>query len=571
MTSTTAADIGTESFTYTAARQVDTKTFTYSTSGLGASRSSIPTIRRGRSRRSPGRTVRRRWSLGPTRTTARARDGVSNTFGESSTYTYDHEGKVQTQTNANGTTTAYTYYEPRGWPASIAHSLSGTPFASYALVYDGGANTIGDITQVTELDGTTVSYGYDALYRFTSETRVGTNSFSHTYAYDLAGNVTDLDGSTFATYDAANKLATLSGGTFAYDTAGNLTAVSGAGLSSGTFTYETREKLSNQTSGATSLSYSYDVYGKRIIAKPSGTASTWTWYLFDGDRLVGEIGLSGSTPTPKVAYTWGADGIVSERLIGSNKSFYFHYGPQRETRQLTNSAGTVVDTYLYTGYGVPVTTTGTDYNPHRYGGQAGYYSEGPMGLTLATYRWYSPQLMRWMTRDPLRFRGGENYYGYVGDRPTRFTDRRGLQFPEPLFVEDEVIADPAAIGRPSAITDIPPDIDPNIPPEDIAIPPASEPATPPVDTLEPPPEASQTPIDPPDAGENQCSEEPAEGRTRDGRQSFRDLEDAYDQMRDIETQQALKRWIGKGEEIRDITKSRDRFRNSIRNKYITKK
>ena len=32
--------------------------------------------------------------------------------------------------------------------------------------------------------------------------------------------------------------------------------------------------------------------------------------------------------TPDVAYTWGANGLVSERLIPSARSLWYHFGPQ---------------------------------------------------------------------------------------------------------------------------------------------------------------------------------------------------------------------------------------------------
>ena len=101
-------------------------------------------------------------------------------------------------------------------------------------------------------------------------------------------------------------------------------------------------------------------------------------------------------------FTWGPNGLISERLmLGTPSSRWFHYGPQGETRYLTNSAGAIVDSYRYTAYGVPLATTGTDYSPHRFGGKYGYYSEGNAGLILATWRWYSPNLMRWLSRDGL--------------------------------------------------------------------------------------------------------------------------------------------------------------------------
>jgi len=429
--SSTSAYTGTATYTYTSARQIDTVDYYYNNSGLSAHQYVVYTYN------PDGSVATMKWKTGSTTLVtwtysydgAGRMTGVSNSFGDSSTYTYDGEGKILTQANGNGTTTTYTYNEPRGWPTRIDHKLSGTSFARYDLEYDNTANTVGNITKVTELDSTTVDYVYDDLYRLTSETRTGTNSFTHTYDYDLAGNVTDLDGSTFATYDAANKLSSLSGGTYSYDTAGNLTAVNLTGLGNGTFSFETREKMDEQLTGGNSIKYNYDIFGKRLLARPGTTTSNFIWYIFDGDRLIGEIQTGGA----KVAYTWGPDGLVSERIFSGNKSRYYHFGPQGETRQITNTSGAVTNSYLYTGYGVPVTSSGTDYNPHRYGGKVGYYSDGPLGLILATQRWYSPHLMRWMGRDPIEYEGGENLYAYVSGNPLRWSDPSGLTPPAGKF------------------------------------------------------------------------------------------------------------------------------------------
>ena len=88
--------------------------------------------------------------------------------------------------------------------------------------------------------------------------------------------------------------------------------------------------------------------------------------------------------------------------------------------------GAVTDTYLYDGYGVPITSTGTFYNPHRYGGKYGYHSNlNSTGLVLAGPHWYSPQLRRWVSRDPIKYKGGANLFGYVEGRPIRYLDPEG--------------------------------------------------------------------------------------------------------------------------------------------------
>ena len=45
---------------------------------------------------------------------------------------------------------------------------------------------------------------------------------------------------------------------------------------------------------------------------------------------------------------------------------------------------------------------------------------------LAGVRWYSPQLRRWLSRDPIRYSGGDNLYEYVDQNPVTFLDPEGL-------------------------------------------------------------------------------------------------------------------------------------------------
>lgn len=347
---------------------------------------------------------------------------IVNSFGETTAFTYDGVGKLKTQTNQNGTSTTYTYNHDRGWPTQILHKLGSTPFASYDLEYDGGNDTVGNISKVTELDSSEVEYTYDALYRLTAEDRTGTGTYTRSYVYDIAGNMTQYNGSTFASYDDANKISSLTGGSVSYDLDGNMTAVSGTSITSATFVWDLRNLLKRQTSFNDDLSYGYSFSGKRVMKYPTSNPSARTFYIFSGIDVVGEV----SSDSPNVAYTWGSSGLISQHDIGSNLSLWYAYGPQDETRYMTDDTGVVADSYRYDGYGRSTYVNGSDVNPFRYGGKTGYYSEGEAGMMLATFRWSMPTLARWANRDPIGYWGGANQYEYVNGRPTYFIDPLGL-------------------------------------------------------------------------------------------------------------------------------------------------
>jgi len=48
------------------------------------------------------------------------------------------------------------------------------------------------------------------------------------------------------------------------------------------------------------------------------------------------------------------------------------------------------------------------------------------GLYYYGYRWYDPNLQRWLSRDPIQERGGINLYGFVRNSPINWIDPLGL-------------------------------------------------------------------------------------------------------------------------------------------------
>ena len=349
---------------------------------------------------------------------------VTNGFGETTTYLYDRQGKLLSQSNANKTSAAYSYNDALGWVTRIAQKSNNSLFASYDLQYDGGLNRVPLLTGAKELDGSVAAYQYDTLKRLTRAGRAGKVAYDESYEYDLTGNLLKVNGSTFGSYDAANKCLTSALGALTHDADGNVLGIGGA--SGSKFAWDPDSKLTAQSKGTQSVAYGYDFQGHRILAQPAGGVATV--YIYSGDTLLGEV----TNGVPSAIYTWGEDGLVSERVLQKTntgttaKSYWYHFGPQGETRLLTDSTGIVVASYAYTAYGVAGQTTGTVANPFRYGGKYGYYADGPNGLMLCGHRWYSPSLTRWLSRDPIEYKGGENLYGYCGGNPVGSSDPTGF-------------------------------------------------------------------------------------------------------------------------------------------------
>ena len=453
---------GTTSFTYRANKDIQTVTYNYTASGL----TPVQTIEYAYNNddtvssltwKSAGTTVAS-WSY--TYDGAGRVVSISNNFLETTNYQYDNEGKLLNRDNGNGMRQSYVYNELRDWPTTISckqciammdamssqegvqggfeetdspggppwsQDICNPPYASWSLTYDGGANTVGNLTRVVELDGSIVTYGYDALYRMTSEARTGTQAYSITYGYDLAGNITTKDGSAFGTYDDANKMTQIQGAGFAPspDFDGNQKQIKSNNypFTSTTLTYDSRNKVVTADTGTPEWAYRYDGFGRRVYRQNDiQTPTSRRHYIYAGDTLIGEI----DDGVPTVAYTWGPDGVASRRVLtGTPNSRFYCYGPQGETRNLTDENQAVTSTYFYEAYGKPKGTVPTEQNPYRYGGKFGYYTDNEIQTLQVGARWYSPYLIRWMSRDPIHFRGGDNLSVYVMGNPVKYVDPRG--------------------------------------------------------------------------------------------------------------------------------------------------
>jgi len=56
------------------------------------------------------------------------------------------------------------------------------------------------------------------------------------------------------------------------------------------------------------------------------------------------------------------------------------------------------------------------------------YFDSETGLYYYGYRFYSPQLMRWLNRDPIEEEGGLNLYGFSGNNAIRMYDKDGRAY-----------------------------------------------------------------------------------------------------------------------------------------------
>lgn len=115
---------------------------------------------------------------------------------------------------------------------------------------------------------------------------------------------------------------------------------------------------------------------------------------------------------------------MSERASGTTS--YYHGDQLGSTRGLTNSSQTVTASRERDAWGNVVFSSGTLAGPFGFVGGQGYQQDPDSGLMLLGARYYDPSVGRFLSRDPIRFRGGDPcLYRYCQNRPTTSCDPAG--------------------------------------------------------------------------------------------------------------------------------------------------
>jgi RHS repeat-associated protein len=307
------------------------------------------------------------------------------------TYSYDPASNVATAAYPNGLQSSFTYDALNRLTAMNA----GTASYSYQL------GPTGNRTQASESNGRTINWTYDGIYRLTNESITSdphSVDGSVAYGLDPVGNrltesssIAGVNSGSYG-YNADDEVSTES-----YDLNGNTLTTGGK-----TFTYDAENHLTGMSVSGTTVSIVYDAFGNRVSKTVNGVT---TKYLVEDDvnptgypQVLDELTSGVVTRT----YTYGLQRISQDQLISGvwSPSFYGYDGGGN-VRQLTNSAGTVTDTYEYDAFGNDVYHTGTTPNNYLYRGEQ-YDSD--LGLYYLRARYYNPLTGRFLSRDPGKSR-----------------------------------------------------------------------------------------------------------------------------------------------------------------------
>jgi RHS repeat-associated protein/uncharacterized repeat protein (TIGR01451 family) len=334
-------------------------------------------------------------------------------------YEYDDNGLLHRESKGNGTYTTYEY-DAAG---QLVHMVNYAPGGSVQSRFDYTYDANGNRTTMTTLEGTTI-YEYDAISQLVGVTYPTGRRVA--YAYDAAGNriaVTDDETRTAYSTNDLNQYARVGDATYTYDTNGNMTSETNAGGTT-TYEYDAENRLIRVTTPMSGTwEYAYDALGNRVAVEHDGVV---TRYVYDPIGLVDVAAEYDGNGALVAQYVHGL-GLVS-RIDASGQPAYYAYDATGNTRQVTNDAGTVANTYNYDPFGISLQTDETIPNPFRYVGRFGVFGDGSE-LYYMRMRYYLSSVGQFVSDDPLAVAGGDaNIRRYVWNNPLTWTDPLGLGY-----------------------------------------------------------------------------------------------------------------------------------------------
>ncbi|HEX7315417.1 MAG TPA: RHS repeat-associated core domain-containing protein [Pyrinomonadaceae bacterium] len=366
-------------------------------------------------------------------------------------YSYDEQGTLESIRYPSGEEVAFTYdadlrlSEVKDWEGGLHSFTYEDGDGGYTLSAPGGVSARTELTDAGLPRSLIVSRGeeggrlFSLAFQYDEDDRLvlfaDSDYGSRQYAFDLENQLVavgrngqeverfDYDGAGnrvlcgegHASFDALNQLTSQGGARFRYDARGNL---SDDGV--WTYTYNARNLLVRaEGPGGLAVSFGYDAFGRRAWKQSGARRVRYAWA---GETLVRESWTgAGGTEAQDYLYVPGTHTPLATRAGG--RVYGYHNDHLGAPRRLTGADGEVVWSADYAAFGQAEVGVELARNPLRLPGQ---YFDEETGLHYNRFRYYSPALGRYLSRDPLSFLAGLNFYAYCGNDPVNSADPLGL-------------------------------------------------------------------------------------------------------------------------------------------------
>nr|WP_240903751.1 S8 family serine peptidase [Chengkuizengella sediminis] len=377
---------------------------------------------------------------------------LSNSEGQTLSYTYDEWKRLNTQQIA-GNTYTFNYDDFDRLNALVYPDLKQVDYTHdnlsriQTVSYDG--QLMGDYDYTISTDGTSLALIYESLSMgFQTDINpfgeiisheqkdTGSITWAESFGYDGLGNIVSKDQngeiSTYQ-YDDLNRIIqedVVEGiQTYTYDEKGNRKTMEGTmklPLGPREYTYNALNQLSTFKENDEVTTYQYYVGGLR--ATKESQDGDFTRYIYFQGNVIEELDQEGN---PTARNIWGNQLLYREDMTSSLGGYYFYNGHGDVVKVIAaDGSKDVLKEYDYDIWGNVLTETShetkTFDNPFQYTSEI--YDE-ESGLIYLRARYYDPTMGRFITEDtyegtinnPLSL----NLYTYVSNNPLKYIDPTG--------------------------------------------------------------------------------------------------------------------------------------------------
>ena len=332
-----------------------------------------------------------------------------------------------------GTLVSQFRYDPVGRLLSQTAGEGSSPVIARQYEYD----EVGNLVSIDDQRNGVTRYSYDPIGRILSAVQPQS---SERFAFDPAHNLLDATVAPVGRVEG-NRIRVYEDKRYDYDGHGNVVEKLVGKHTRMRFEWNPGHQLVRSvvargpTDSAQTVSYAYDPFGRRIAKRDAFGVTRFVW---DGNRLLCEqrgshartyvYGEDAFVPLARVDAVADADGTARAEVRHLHTD---HLGTPRE---MTDAGGRVVWAARYRAWGNVLEVAQRDspevvspdeigeVQPVRFQGQ---YYDNESGLHYNRFRYYDPDIGRFVSVDPIGLLGGANTFTYVWN-PVTWIDPFGL-------------------------------------------------------------------------------------------------------------------------------------------------
>ncbi|MDM5181981.1 RHS domain-containing protein [Massilia sp. DJPM01] len=339
-----------------------------------------------------------------------------------------------------GALTSQFRYDPMGRMLSQVAAPGGVGEGAAPLIarkYDYDAS--GNLLAIDDRRNGRTTYSYDVLGRILSALQPQSDE---RFAFDPAHNLLD-DSIAGVGRIEGNRVRVFEDKRFEYDAHGNLSEKLVGRHTRMRFEWNAAHQLvkavvtrnaGDAVPTVQTVKYVYDPFGRRIAKRDSFGVTRFAW---DGNRLLCERRAShtrtylyeAASFVPLAQYD-SVDAHEPQAPSLRGRLHYLHTDHLGTPRELTDADGSLAWAGSYRAWGnvltvdipAPAAAALEQVQPIRFQGQ---YFEAETGLHYNRFRYYDPDIGRFVSQDPIGLAGGFNTYQYAPN-PVTWVDPAGL-------------------------------------------------------------------------------------------------------------------------------------------------